>query len=339
MSDVDFRNSRQILLIFFFATLIIAGEFALYSIRWIIAISLLGIGLGVIISPTFDFFHRKFKVPRALSVLIAVLLFVALLALLGLSLFDLLANQFTAVTEKLPELLDRATLKISDVFAKFPWIEQQLKMLGGQSSVREITERLQHGFKIGTTAVAGFIFVMVIAIYLAINPSYYFNLVESLIPEGYRTRISTILLEMAKNLRRWFSSQLIAMAMVGSFTTIALWAIGMDYWLLFGFLTGLLDIIPYIGPAIPFVGAIIVTLASTPEKVPWIIAAFIVIQQIESHIVIPNVMKYRMHFPPIPLMIMMLIMGKWFGMIGLLLTPGLFSIGMTFKSKKLWNLK
>lgn len=329
---VDVRNGRQILILVFIASLIIAAELALYSVRWIVAISILGIGFGVIISPAFDLLHRRFKVPRAVSVLTTAILFLLSLSLLGFFLFDRLADQFNAVAHGLPDFFNRAMRKTSDIFVRFPWIEQQIKQLGEESSIRELIQRTQQGLRVGVTAIAGFIFFSVTAIYLALNPSYYFQGIQNLIPENHRSQISAALLEIAKNLRRWFTSQLIAMAIVGALTTFALWVIGVDYWLLFGVLSGILDIIPYIGPTIPAAGAIIVSLASEPDKVPWIVAAYIVIQQLESHIVIPNIMRHRMQFAPIPLMIMMLIMGKWFGVIGLLLTPGIFTVLVTLNS-------
>jgi predicted PurR-regulated permease PerM len=331
---MELQHSRRILTVFFFATLIVAAELAFYSARWIIALTLLGIGIGVIISPAFDYLHAKFKFPRPVSMLAAALLFMAMVAGLAFFLINIIGDQVSSVSKGLPEILDRAAARAKDTFERFPWIQRQLSLVREQPAIQELLTRSIHALRIGSAAIVGIVFVNVVAFYIALNPTYYFDGLVGLIPSDHRSSGARLLRDIATNLRRWFRSQLIAMALVGTLTTFALWIIGVDYWLLFGFLTGILDIIPYIGPLIPAVGAIIVTFATHPEKLLWIVVAYILIQQAENHIVIPNVMKQRMNFPPVPLMVSLLIMIKWFGLLGVLLTPGLFTILITAYSQR-----
>jgi predicted PurR-regulated permease PerM len=325
-------DRQKLLKVFFFASLILAGEVLLFSIRWIVAIALLGIGIGVIFSPGFDFLHRKWKFPRVVSNAAAGLAVLVFIIVAGFIFFDLVTDQVNSIAQKMPQLLELAVQRAASFSTKYPWIENVLATVRQQVSIQNVAQQILQGFKLGTAAIATVVFVFVIAVYVAINPTYYYEGILSLTPQRYRMGTAKSLAEIATNLRKWFQSQLLAMAIVGLLTSIALRIIGVEYWLLFGILTGLLDIIPYIGPTIPAAGAILVTFASNPEKLPWIIGAYVLIHQTENNIVVPNIMKHRMHFPPVPLMIAMLAMGSWFGVLGLLLTPGLFTVGMTLNA-------
>src|SRR3546814_19070316 len=67
-----------------------------------------------------------------------------------------------------------------------------------------------------------------------------------------------------------FRAQLIDMASIGTLTSIGLWLVGADYWLLFGTLTGLLGIMPYAGIAIVVLFSGLVTMASDISRLPWV---------------------------------------------------------------------
>jgi predicted PurR-regulated permease PerM len=325
-------EKQKLLPVFFFATLIIAGEVALFSVRWIVVIALLGIGIGVIIAPGFNFLHRKWKFPRFISNAAAGLAILTIVLLGGYLFFDLVTDQVDSITQKMPVLLELAGQRAAVFLVKYPWVESVFTSLRQQVSIQSVAQQILLGLKLGSTAFAGAIFVFVIAVYVAISPTYYYEGLLSLAPQRFRISTAETLTEIAANLRKWSRSQLLAMTIVGVLTSLALRIIGVEYWLLFGILTGLLDILPYIGPTVPAAGAILGTFASDPEKIPWIIGAFVLIHQTENNIVVPNIMKHRMHFPPVPLMIAMLIMGSWFGVLGLLITPGLFTIGMTINA-------
>ena len=93
-------------------------------------------------------------------------------------------------------------IKLSTPFARFPWAVEQLKLLREQSPVLELVQRALQGLRIGTAAMGGFLFINVIAFYIAISPSYYFTGLQGLIPQRHVSRYSMLFHEIAKNLRR-----------------------------------------------------------------------------------------------------------------------------------------
>lgn len=304
-----------------------------YSLRWILLTALIGLGLGVLLIPIVDKLNEKLKIPRGLAS--ALLFFGGLGFITGISLllYQLISNQIIPLTERIPEITANANKHLLALFAKYPWIKSQLESLNiGQTLVAWI-QPLASSLKVGLNAIAGVFLTLVIALYTAADPKLYQNAVYAIAPTYYQSRLSQILALSATSLRQWFFAQMIAMISVGVLTGVGLWIIGIESWFLFGALTAIFDIIPYVGPLATAVIVSTVTLANAPEKLIWVVLTFVLMQQIESHLIIPMVLKSRIQFPPVYLILIMLILGSWFGIAGLLLAPGLFVIGRVFFSE------
>jgi len=119
---------------------------------------------------------------------------------------------------------------------------------------------------------------------------------------------------------------MIDMLILGIMTAIGLWIVGVDYWAVYGVLTALFGIIPYVGTLIVVGCAVLITLASEPSLVPWVIVVFVVVQQIEVNIILPMLMKGQVELPEVPLLIFILLLGSWLGIVGVFLAPPFFAI-------------
>lgn len=318
---------RSVLLIFFFATLIVAAEVALYNIRWIVLTVAIGICIGVIVAPLIETCKAHLGLPRPLAAASVLGLAAVVIAFILFGLLRLGAEQIEVLREELPIFASRIAGKLQA--AGLPSLQDQLAAFDLMQNTRELLQKLLSGIRLGGEAVSALVIVLVIAAYVSVSPSYYLNIATHFVPRTRRQRIRDIMRLIARDLRRWFFCQAFAMTMVGFSITLGLWLLDVDYWLLFGVATGVLDIIPFIGNAIPAVAAVVVSLADAPEKIPWIVALYIVVNQIENHLLLPLILKSRMNFPPVLLMSAMMILGSFFGVIGLLITPGLFSIAQT----------
>lgn len=103
-------------------------------------------------------------------------------------------------------------------------------------------------------------------------------------------------------------------------------------------MAGLLDVIPYVGPVSAALITSIVTLGTEPDKVPWVLGLFLLIQQLEGNILIPLIMREEADLPEVPLLILIMLMSVWFGMLEALLAAPLLAVGrtvylMTYKKK------
>lgn len=183
------------------------------------------------------------------------------------------------------------------------------------SSVR----RYLFPFLSSTIAVVGGILLMlVLTIYIAAEPDLYHRGLMHLFPHRARPRAGEVLHQTAFVLRKWFIAQLIGMAAIGIVTTIALLLLKVKAAVALGIIAGLLEFIPTVGPIIAAVPAIAMGFLDSPQKALWVALACIAIQQLENHILIPQLMKQHLDLAPALTVIAQAVMALVFGFLGLL---------------------
>jgi gamma-glutamylcysteine synthetase len=148
------------------------------------------------------------------------------------------------------------------VFDKFPWMLQQVKDFDFAGAVQITLQYVLLGAKTTFIAVGGVVFALIIGIYLAVDADYYFKGTVRAFPPRHRGRAQEVLKKCSHVVRVWFRAQLIDMAIIGLITTLGLWIVGVKYWALFGLLTAILGIIPYVGVMIVVVVVSVITLAT-----------------------------------------------------------------------------
>lgn len=120
--------------------------------------------------------------------------------------------------------------------------------------------------------------------------------------------------------------QLLVAMIIGLLSSIALLIIGVDYWIVLGILVGLGDMIPYIGPFVGLLPAVVITFASDPWKTLWVLVAFVIIQQIEGSFISPKIVGNSVGLHPVVIIFVLLIGGSLGGLIGLLVSVPLAGV-------------
>jgi predicted PurR-regulated permease PerM len=299
---------------------------ALYFSISVFLASLIGIGIGVLIAPILTYFKQKFSIPRALSAIIFIVIVILLTTSILYGVWYLVSDQIRGLIERSPEIASNLNDKLENFLNFNPWLAKRLEGLSVISMAEELTSRLFKGLRMDIEAVIGVVFAMVIAMYSAISLPEYFASTVRMFPASYRFRASKVMQKCAKTLRLWFSAQIIDMAILGLITTVALWAVGVEYWAVYGAMTGFFTIIPYIGILLVVTCATLITLASEPSMVIWVLAVFAITQQIEANVILPLIMKSHVDLPEVPFIIFILFLGVWFGLLGFFLAPPLFSV-------------
>jgi predicted PurR-regulated permease PerM len=172
---------------------------------------------------------------------------------------------------------------------------------------------------------AGLVLVIFLAIYLAIDPSTYRRGFLYLVPEGARVRTDEILGAISVTLRRWLVTQLIAMIVIGAVSTVVLMALGVRAAVPLGILAGLLEFVPTVGPTLSALPAIAMGFVDSPEKALAVAVAYVGIQFLENHLLIPILMKEGMDLPPALTLVMQALMAVIFGVLGLLVAVPLLA--------------
>lgn len=194
-----------------------------------------------------------------------------------------------------------------------------LAQLGGAS--RFFFPVLSHTLAV----VAGIVLVLFLAIYLAVDPSVYRRGLLRLVPRGARARTDETLTAIAGTLRKWLVTQLIAMVAIGLVTTLVLVTLKVRAAVPLGILAGLLEFVPTLGPVLSALPAIAMGLVDSPEKALFVAIAYVGIQFIENHLLIPLLMKGGMDLPPALTIIMQALMAIVFGFLGVLVAVPLLA--------------
>jgi predicted PurR-regulated permease PerM len=328
MERVRITNSTIIFAAFIIVLLMIA-----FYAKYIVLLSLIALGLGTLFTPILNFLRSKFHLPRGLSALIVMLGIILIVGIVGGSIYYLVADQMTELAKSSPEILKKIQLWGSDMFDRFPWLKSQIQQFKIGGTAKQSLISLLNGLRMSLIALSVALLILVMGLFTAVNGGEYFKSLLQAFPPQYRDKARSVLMECARVLRGWFNAQLIDMLIIGCLTSLGLWITGIQYWAVFGLLTAVLGIIPYIGIIIVVFMATLITLVSDPGKVPFVLLVFIITQQLESDVILPLVMKGRAELPVVPLLIFMLFLGSFFGILGIFVAPALFAVLRTIYLK------
>lgn len=165
---------------------------------------------------------------------------------------------------------------------------------------------------------AALVLLVFLAIYIGAEPEVYRGWLLATIPATARPQVRLVLAEMSKVLRKWLVTQLIAMIVIGVMSTIVLLIMGVQAPYALGFIAGLLEFIPTIGPVMAAVPAAIMGFTDSPSLALKVLAAYWAIQFIENNLLIPFLMRGEMDLPPAITLVAQALMTLLFGFIGLM---------------------
>lgn len=165
-------------------------------------------------------------------------------------------------------------------------------------------------------SIVTFFAVLVLSFYMIIEDRAVKTLFHNLIPTEYRDLAAKLVSEMLNKLGGWMRGQLILGFIIGILYFIVFWVLGVPYALLLALLGGLLEFIPYIGPFIAAIPAVLLGLSVSPTLALGALVATLVVQRIENDIIVPKVMQQAVGLNPIVSLIAFMVGAKLFGFIG-----------------------
>ena len=206
---------------------------------------------------------------------------------------------------------------------------------GGGASARlkeKISEKLGNATRflfpfVSSTLAAfgGLLLITFLAVYIGAEPTMYRAGLMHLFPHKARARADEVLAAMAVALRKWLVTQLIAMAAIGTVSTVALLILKVKAAVALGILAGLFEFIPTVGPIISAVPAVAMAFLDSPEKALTVALVYVAIQFLENHILIPLLMRGGVDIPPALTVVTQALMALVFGFIGLMVAVPLLA--------------
>lgn len=277
-------------------------------------------------------------IPRTAAVIVVYLAFFTVVPFLGFLAAGPVGNQATSFANDVPGLVDDASLLLDDVqdFFDDKGINVQIK---GESD--SALASLQDEIVTGSGEIVSFtgellrvlvelsfylILVVVISIYMLIYAPRIGELVRSVMPPGdgsveddYPTRVQ-------RAVSGYVRGQLLFSAIMGISAGVALWVfgavgifpLGQTYAFAFGLFFGVMELVPYVGPVLGALPPVIVALLQDPLTAVWVVLLFVALQQLEGHVVAPNVFGRALRLNPLLVILALLLGGHTYGFIGAL---------------------
>ena len=146
-------------------------------------------------------------------------------------------------------------------------------------------------------------------------------------PAGVRRHLQEILDIADRTVGAYIRGQLTLGLIVGVFVTVGLLLIGVPFAFILGIVAGLTELIPIIGPWIGGAAGVLVTLATAPDKVLWVVLLYLVVQLLENTLLVPRVQGNTLKLHPIAVIMVITIGSQYFGLWGVILGPPLVAMG------------
>lgn len=140
-----------------------------------------------------------------------------------------------------------------------------------------------------------------------------------IIPRKYRSQAEKTFANIDCVLGNYVRSQLILSGIIAVLTTTALLLLGIDFALVIGIINGITNIIPYFGPVIGAVPAVVIALLESPLKALYTIIVLTIIQQIESDLICPKLTSDSVGLHPLTVIFALFVGGELFGATGLII--------------------
>jgi predicted PurR-regulated permease PerM len=300
---------------------------AILGIAWL-AVELAGFLLlvfaSLVIAAVFDASARQVtrftRLGHGLSLTISILGLLAVF-LGGFVMFgSQLANQFDTIRDSIPPALDQVEAFLDRAGLGEPAREL---MDQGSGDVSRLAAQAGGYLLSAGSSVANFLLVFVGAIFIASDPAVYRRGLLLMMPRCAEETAGHALDDAARGLRGWMVGQGVSSLAVATASWAGLALLGVPASGGLGLLAGLLDVIPMIGPIIAAVPAVLLAFTVSPGTALWTVGLFVVVQQLQSYVLLPMIQKHAVNVPPAVLLFAVVAFGLLFGFIGVLLAAPL----------------
>ncbi len=298
--------------------------------------------IGLLIAWLFDPFVKWLEgkgVKRIFGAAITYFIIFIVLYLVLSSLIPLLIEQVKEIIRMSPYIFDKMRGWASDFFAQVETNSSlDVSKLKGEifSSINDFASKLTTtmpsnflGFISRMFSFLGtFILGLIIGFFLIVNFDSSSKLIY-LVPKRYRETTSSIMDEVNGSLRNYVKGAVIDSLLIFILSSFGLWICGLKAPLLFGLFCGLTNIIPYAGPYIGGVPAVVVGFTQSPMTGVFSLIVIAVIQFLEGNFLQPLIMAKTTKLHPVTILLGLLVFGHFFGIIGMLISTPLIA---TFKT-------
>lgn len=286
--------------------------------------------VAYLINPLVKKLEKK-GIKRAYAILLVYLVAILILTLVFTLLIPKLSEQIKTFAYTLPtffrNLTDKVYNFVNENFSGNSTLNRIAKEAENtlNSNIKVLQESLMNSIgNIGerVTSIAGLIMrivlIPVFSFYFIMDKERYIKKVKKIMPIKNREKTLALLTEIDNTNSQFVRGRLLMALAVGVLTSILLFIVGVDFALVVGIITCIADIIPYIGPALGFIPAVLIAFIDSPIKALIVGIAFVLIQWIENNVLAPKILGTTIGLNPLIVLLCLIIGAGMFGVAGMI---------------------
>lgn len=306
--------------------------------------------LAYLFNPIINFLESK-NINRMIGVILLYLGILCFLLIFALLVIPRSSSEIKGLMNNMPEYIEKISKVMDEIYNKYYSTIGELPPLfqGVQQVVMENIVGFEHMIMDGLKSFIGgilktfskfvsLVLTPILTFYFLVDKNYFKEKFMNLIPKKNREEYRKLFLEIDRSMSLFVRGRIIMAAYVGVVTAIILSILRIDFALLIGFITGIADIIPYIGPFLGFLPAAFFAYLDSPIKAIWVSILFVLIQWVENNILAPKILGDSTGLHPLIVLISIIIGGGIFGVLGMILAVPVVAISIIlfkFLRKKL----
>ncbi len=282
----------------------------IWQLGFILLLAYAAILVAILLHVASEPLQRWTPLPMWADLLIAALVVLGVFALAGWVFGTQLSAEFSDVWAR----VHTGIVKLQQLLHQSQFGQFLLSRLNNAS----ISVTGVFGTFVSTTIVAieAVIVILISAGYLAGHPDVYRAGLVRLFSPRYQAWANETLEDLGSALRYWLLGQLMQMVIIGLLSTLAVWLIGLPSPWALGLIAGVAEFVPYIGPILAAIPALLVALTQGQGNVIWTLGAYLAIHQVEGNLVVPLVQQRMIYIPPALMLLGIAAIGALAGIVG-----------------------
>ncbi|HEY4619082.1 MAG TPA: AI-2E family transporter [Flavobacterium sp.] len=287
--------------------------------------------LAVLLLPIVNFFTSKLRFPQGLSVFITVIIFVVaivgILAFISYQISDIAAD-FNTIRKNVNIFITNIQRFIRTNFNVSIWEQRKYIEDVTQDSVKKGKESIATTLISVTDTITNIILVPIYTFLILLYRTHFILFLAKLFRKEYHTKLQEILSQIKGSVQSYIVGLIIEMIFVSVLTSAGLYFIGVKYALLLGIITGILNLIPYIGILVAGVLTILSSLTGAPDVslILGVIGVNIVVQVIDNNILVPLIINTKVQINAFVSIVGIIIGGGIAGVAGMFLAIPILAI-------------
>lgn len=275
--------------------------------------------------------------PTVVSIALIFLTFLGIVAALVMFVGPIITNQVRNLVDNFPQIVSATEDWINNLL-NHPWVQAAQSEAVAQdfdpSVITDNITQIASNFGGNLASIAGMLFSIILLI--VVLPFVLFFLLKDaekfpksiikFLPSDQEEEGEKIMSDMDSTLSAYIQGQAIVSVFVGILSLILYMIIGLDYALVLALVAMFTNLIPFVGPFIGTIPAVFVAFFNDPITAVWVIIGIVVIQQLESNLISPNVMGHKLQIHPLTIILLLLMAGNLAGLIGLILAIPTYAV-------------